>query len=139
MKHSWTNERGWANPPFALIGRVLQKVRAEKTSIILVAPLWPAQPWFANLLGMITDIPMILPRSDQLFQHPMLHKNGKSMNPDWATVAWKISGDLSKQETAMRRLSREFSRHENPRLTSRMTRLTSRMTRLYRQKQRSMR
>jgi hypothetical protein len=123
MKHPWTNERGWANPPFALIGRVLQKVRAEKASIILVAPLWPAQPWFASLLAMITDVPMILPRSNNLFQHPILDKTGQSMNPNWASVVWKISGDPSEQENAMRILSRKFLRRGSPRLTSLMTRL----------------
>jgi hypothetical protein len=121
MRHSWSKERAWANPPFALIGRVLQKVRAEKTSVILVAPLWPAQPWFASLLAMLTDVPMLLPRSNNLFQHPILEKRNESMNPVWATAVWRISGDASVQRDARARLSRLLSRHGTRALTSRMT------------------
>ena len=80
MKHSWVGERPWANPPFALISRVLQKVRIEETTVVLVAPLWPAQPWFASLMGMLAGVPIILPRSSQLFQHPLARDGESSAN-----------------------------------------------------------
>ena len=42
-------------PPFRLIGRVLQKLRADKGRAILVAPIWTAQTWFPMLENMARD------------------------------------------------------------------------------------
>ena len=36
-------------PPFSLIGRVLRKIKEDRTSGILVVPYWSTQPWFASL------------------------------------------------------------------------------------------
>lgn len=43
---SWENLRFYAFPPFALILRVLQKIRVDKATGIVVAPYWPTQPWY---------------------------------------------------------------------------------------------
>ena len=59
MRHSWLHEMPWANPPFALLGRVIQKVRFERSTVILLAPLWPAQAWYPILLSLMVEIPMI--------------------------------------------------------------------------------
>jgi hypothetical protein len=40
----------YANPPFSLLLRVLQKAIAEKPDLMLIAPYWPTRPWFPLLL-----------------------------------------------------------------------------------------
>ena len=42
----WAPFKGYAFPPFNLIPAVLNKVTQDKADIILVAPIWPAQPWW---------------------------------------------------------------------------------------------
>ena len=50
---SWQGEVGYAFPPFALIGKCLQKVRQEKCTVVLVTPVWDAQPWYPVLLDLL--------------------------------------------------------------------------------------
>ena len=52
-------------PPFRLLTRTLQKIRAEKVTAIVVAPDWPAQPWF----------PIIINRARQLKRFPRKQGN----------------------------------------------------------------
>lgn len=42
----WSELRFYAFPPFAIIAKVLQKIRNDKASGILVVPLWTHQAWF---------------------------------------------------------------------------------------------
>ena len=42
----WSQIRGYANPPWSLIGRVLSQVQVQQAYIILVAPVWKTQPWY---------------------------------------------------------------------------------------------
>ena len=48
----WTGYLFYLFPPFSLVGRVLQKLRADETRAIVVAPWWPGQAWFGLLLKM---------------------------------------------------------------------------------------
>jgi len=46
----WGNEVPYAFPPFALVGRCLQKVNQEGLKfLLLIAPIWRAQHWYALL------------------------------------------------------------------------------------------
>lgn len=47
---SWGEFFFYAFPPFILITKVLQKIKAEKAEGIVVVPQWPAQPWFPLFL-----------------------------------------------------------------------------------------
>ena len=40
----WSQIKGYANPPWSLLGRVLSKVQRDPASIVLVAPVWKTQP-----------------------------------------------------------------------------------------------
>ncbi|KAL8584959.1 hypothetical protein ACOMHN_043595 [Nucella lapillus] len=46
----WSNLLGYAFPPFPILGKVLRKAREDLATLILVAPRWPAQAWFPELL-----------------------------------------------------------------------------------------
>ena len=47
----WSNAFYFVFPPFSLVGRVVQKLVADGTKAVVVAPNWPAQPWFARLMS----------------------------------------------------------------------------------------
>jgi len=46
LRHPWVNENAWANPPFHLVGAVVYHTVATGATVTLVAPVWPAQPWW---------------------------------------------------------------------------------------------
>ncbi|VDI32218.1 Hypothetical predicted protein [Mytilus galloprovincialis] len=75
---SWNMYNGYAFPPFSIIGRVLQKVEEDKATLILIAPIFTTQPWFAKILHLIAGQSYILPKknllihpSDPSRQHPL--------------------------------------------------------------------
>ena len=45
----WGPLRGYANPPWNLVGRVLANVESQGVElVILIAPIWPSQPWVSQ-------------------------------------------------------------------------------------------
>ena len=70
LSQPWTNIKGYAFPPFSLIGRCLSKIRREGIKeMILIAPVWPTQPWFAILLSMLFRRPLLLPKLPSLLMN----------------------------------------------------------------------
>jgi hypothetical protein len=51
----WTGLDAYAFPPPALLGLVLRKIELERSVVILLAPNWPAHPWFPLLLSLLRD------------------------------------------------------------------------------------
>ena len=100
MVQSWAGEPNpWVHPPYALIGAILNKVQLEGTTITLVAPVWPAQPWWPTLLEMAQCFPLLLPcRRDLLLRPP---GGGPPRQPPWMTCAWRISGEASRRVASM--------------------------------------
>ena len=118
MKHIWTKEFPYIFPPFSMITRILQKIDNEKATAVLVAPIWQAQPWFPLILRSLIDIPLVLPEHRDLLLHP-LRAEGK--NPPWVTVAWKISGIVSKRKMFRKKLSHKWSNRGPQQLMRAMT------------------
>ena len=64
LVQSWDNLQAYAFPPFSLLQRVLSKVRgSHNLELTLVAPFWPLRPWFADLLDLLVEVPVLLPPS----------------------------------------------------------------------------
>lgn len=90
---NWQGLYSYMFPPFSLITRCLQKVQLECTDTLLIAPLWPTQPWFAQLMSLLIEIPVLLPKrnlylpSDPEKQHPLQHLR---------LLACRLSGDQTK-------------------------------------------
>ena len=83
----------YAFPPFSLLPRVVAKIRHDKATVLLIAPVSPTQSWYPLLLQLSTVQPILLPRLDNLLslphnpgQHPLRHK----LN----LAAWTLSGKL---------------------------------------------
>ncbi len=61
LAHSWPKVRPYAFPLVKLLPRVLCKIKEEKESVLLVAPKWPNQPWFPELVEMLVAPPWTIP------------------------------------------------------------------------------
>ena len=79
----WGNLEFYAFPPFICIGRVIEKLKADNATGILVVPDWPNQTWYNIYLEMVLNEIILLPRkgllslpSDVSVHHP-LHKTLK--------------------------------------------------------------
>ena len=54
-------------PTWNLIGRTVSKVQRESVKILLlIAPVWPTQPWYPGLLALLVDYPRLIPQQDML-------------------------------------------------------------------------
>ena len=49
---SWEDVTFYAFPPFSILPRVLQKVRADKAQGVLIVPRWPTQVWWPVLTSL---------------------------------------------------------------------------------------
>ena len=96
LQHSWRNLYGYAFPPFCLIGKVLAKVRKDQSLLFIVTPAWQTQPWYAALLAMSVQHPIILPNLTTLLQGSQGGKHPLQAGNQLQLVAWKVSGKLWK-------------------------------------------
>lgn len=58
---SWSQEQFYAFPPFSLILCCLKKIEMDKGEGIIIAPVWPTQPWYPKLMSLLVDTPRLLP------------------------------------------------------------------------------
>ena len=98
VQHPWDGLDVYAFPPFLLVGRVVAWVReTPNLSMTLVAPLWPEKGWFADLLLLLTQPPLALPRWDRLLRQPHFnhfHQGVHTLN----LHAWRLSSVPSKSQ-----------------------------------------
>ena len=90
----WSKVKGYAFPPFCLLGRCLSQVlRQQVPRLVLVAPVWKTQPWYPLLLDLLIDLPLLLPQITNLLTrkgqtHPLTHLQ---------LGGWHISGSSMKR------------------------------------------
>jgi len=93
--------RGYANPPWCLVGRVLSKVESDQAQVVLVAPVWRAQSWYPVLLRMLRDYPHLLsPQEAQMQKGGQLRQ--LEVTPQLAV--WPVSGRSSETAAFLQRL-----------------------------------
>jgi len=84
---NWATERNWCNPPWALLPRLVQLLRATGAAATVIAPDWPAQAWYQQL----TEMASTTLRYDA---QPDLFLPGSSSQPvgaaRWGVVAFKV-------------------------------------------------
>ena len=95
--HPWMGKNAYAFPPFCLIGQCIAKLRAEKCEIVLVTPGWQTQAWYPHLMSMSIQNPLLLPTTDNLLTSPIEGVHPLVSNGTLTLIAWKLSGDVSKQ------------------------------------------
>jgi len=86
---SWENMWAYAYPPTSIMTKVLEKIMSTNCHIILVAPAWPGQPWFQDLLRLSIREPLRLPE-----WRTLLKQTGKNVfhtNPGHLRLhAWNL-------------------------------------------------
>ena len=110
----WSELKAYANPPWNLVGRVLTKVRIEKATVVLVAPVWKAQSWYPTLLEMAMDSPRLFPWQPQA-------TCSSSMEAP-ALAAWLVSGNAALSTTFRKELVHSSRTHGGRGRTSPTTR-----------------
>lgn len=103
LSQTWNQVKGYAFPPFSLIGRCLSKVKREQVpELVLIAPIWPTQPWFPLLVSMSIRRPIQIPPMVDLLtnhrgeQHPLVEQGSLNL------AAWLVSGDRSQQQVSQK-------------------------------------
>ena len=71
LLQNWNGWQVYAFPPWSLIPAVIKKLRSSSGVLLtLIAPYWPQQPWFPDLLDLVVDGPVALPLSRDLLRQP---------------------------------------------------------------------
>ena len=84
----WDSLQAYAFPPIAIIRRVLLKLRASHyCDLTLIAPFWPQREWFPDLLELLSDIPIELPKRQDLLRQPHFHRFHENL-PMLRLTAW---------------------------------------------------
>ena len=116
MSLSWEGMFAYAFPPFRFIAPVLHKITGEKCRIIVIAPAWPKQAWFANLLRLSCARPLVLPLKRNLlsqFKGGVVHLSPERLH----LHAWFLSGIISDRKAFLKQLPGQY---ENPLASSMM-------------------
>ena len=101
----WGQIFPYAFPPFCLITRVLRQTTSQDVNkMVLIAPIWPTQPWYPVLLSMLIDIPVLLPQSPHLLSSPEGQAHPLLVEGSLPLAAWLVSGRDTKQREFLRRL-----------------------------------
>jgi hypothetical protein len=97
----WARERLlWLNPPFALIPRVLARLREQRARALLCTPLWEGRPWWPALMGMATRPSLLLPTGKSTFL-PGTTRNLRGIGPTpFTCVVTHVSGVPGEAERA---------------------------------------
>ena len=103
FRMDWSHWKSFIHPPVVLLSRVLQKVRNDRATALLVAPDWPGQSWYPEILLMLSGAPFQLPRERSLLSLPFepgaVHLLWRSLNP----TVWPISGDPTEQQASQQK------------------------------------
>lgn len=101
LLHLKKKENGYANPPFSIIGQVLQRISVSSRDLTLIVPAWPSQYWWPLLLHLLVEVPLLLPEDSSLSL-----SSGSQRSPPWRVFACRISGRSAKRKAFRRRLHR---------------------------------
>ena len=93
---SWKSYSFYAFPPFTIITLVLQKIREEQSTGLIVVPNWPTQPWWPCLMRIIIQSPVVLPKTKKMLLLPTKPDLVHPLHPHLSLLTCHISGDPSK-------------------------------------------
>ena len=66
----WSGMTLYAFPPTAILNKVIRKITSDPCQVLLIAPFWPSQLWFWDLIHLSTDTPIALPLWPKLLKQP---------------------------------------------------------------------
>ena len=90
---NWKNMYFYAFPPFSLIAKVIEKVRLDKATGILVVPNWKNQPWYPIFCRLVISKKLILgPNNNLLYissSQEVLHPRARYLQLIAAVISGK--------------------------------------------------
>ena len=102
---SWDRMELHAFPSISGYQASLQTLVFTGMLVILIAPFWPSQEWFPNLLQVAVDTPRLLPMCPDLLWHFHHFYNGLHM---LQLTVWKLSSDSFALRSTLRELRRSW-------------------------------
>ena len=98
-------------PPFSKIWMTINKIKQEKVTAILIAPLWPTQSWYPAILQLLVDLPIVFQATHNRLYLPHKPDLVHPLHPSLYLMAIKISGDTLHHTTFLHRLKTSSSHH----------------------------
>ena len=90
-QHNWGEENNYCNPPWDLLDRLAQLLHETPSAgATVVAPHWPAQPWFQQLQEMACDT-LLFPAAPDLFCPGRLGSSVFIGPPRWSVICFRIA------------------------------------------------
>jgi hypothetical protein len=82
MQQPWKRETlPYLHPPIELIPQVLQKIRSEKCSAVLVVPFWPAHSWWSSITSLLIKQTILGKTEDILRRGPTMDPRLNNLPP----------------------------------------------------------
>jgi hypothetical protein len=106
----WTGMYAYVFPPTAIVNKVLEKVKTESCTVVMIAPAWPKQRWYPDLLELLVDQPLQLPLRAKMLKQPrsaIYHHDPEIFQ----LHAWKLSKEPTLHEAFLRRLQEGWHEH----------------------------
>ena len=103
LVQSWENIYPHAYPPISLIRACLNKIGTEDVEVILIAPCWPNQVWFPEILDLTIDSPLSIPLSQRLLKQTFSHHFHENPNKLYLHT-WRLSIDFTRKDGFLKRL-----------------------------------
>ena len=100
----WDDLFVYAYPPIAVLRLVINRVlMSSRLRMILIAPMWPQQEWYPDLLDLLVEEPIELPLWRNLLRQPHTQAvHGSLVN--LRLHAWMLSSESSEREDFLERL-----------------------------------
>ena len=92
LSMNWDYLHAYAFRPTILIPSALEKIRQYQCRIVLIAPFWPQQMWFSELLKLLVSAPIRLP----LFSKFSTQSKGRCLHQNLPLLdlhAWELSSN----------------------------------------------
>ena len=104
----WDNLEAYAFPPTAILRSVINQVlRADQLRMVLIAPMWPQQEWYPDLLSLLVEEPRQLPLWRNLLRQPQSQTVHGALGR-LRLHAWRLSSVPSEREDFLSRLRERY-------------------------------
>jgi len=90
MSIPWGNHYPYMFSPFALISRCLDKLQREDGQAVLIAPIWPNQVSYLQLLHSLMNYPIALPALEDTLTNPAGHIHPLILEKSLPLAAWPL-------------------------------------------------
>jgi hypothetical protein len=91
-QQDWSQHNNYVNPPFRLLPKVLEVIKSQKATATIIAPYWPGQPWFHDMMKLLVHPPLKIPKAPQTLVRSVGTMIEPLRNHKWRIYAWKVCG-----------------------------------------------